>query len=360
MLTQLLNELKCDLQLPKCLQVVGYLRRMQAFSPAELKLKFLQTRDNWLKEILSNIPRSDPQYHLTKTIETTRVNLFNIVTQYKAVFDDDINQEINSNLMFNSWIHEKIEEFLKTLENDLSHSNSTILDINSVLGQCMYFGLSFSRIGFDFRGLMAPIFLKVIVKNVNGNLIKVTRQFEMDMENYTLINKETPTMRRSQAKYEDEEEENKDPEFNNSPPESLLDYQPLALYCNGLLGIFNELRICSPIAMVNTFAMSLETSLEAVCKSILRFYKDEQQAFGVKEKENFIKFLSTFAYELIPYVQHCINLLFPPEKVSNYLGINLLSLQKEGLTSLKPQQILEPINHLLPDRSEFINYTTKI
>lgn len=338
---------------------------MQAFSAAELKLKFLQTRDNWLKEILSAIPRNDPQFHLTKTIEITRVNLFNIVTQYKAVFDDDVSQEINSkfirtDLMFNSYIHDKIEEFLKTLENDLSHSNCTILDINSVLGQCMYFGLSFSRIGFDFRGLMAKIFLKVVIKNVCSNLNKVTRQFEMDMENFTLINKETSIMRRTQSKYDSEEDQEESSEINNSPPESLLDFYPLAMYCNGLLGIFNDLRICAPIAMVNSFVNSLETSLEAVCKSILKFYKDEQQAFGVKEKENFIKFVSCFAYELIPYVQHCITLLFPPDKVSLYLGINLLTLQKEGLTTLRPVKILGNINHLLPDRSDLISYSSKV
>lgn len=59
MLKQLLAQLHTDLQLPKCLQVVGYLRRMQAFTTPELKLKFLQARDTWLKECLSQIPADD-------------------------------------------------------------------------------------------------------------------------------------------------------------------------------------------------------------------------------------------------------------------------------------------------------------
>lgn len=59
MLVQLLSQLRTDLQLPKCLQVVGYLRRMQAFTTAELKLKFLQIRTGWFKELLAKIPQDD-------------------------------------------------------------------------------------------------------------------------------------------------------------------------------------------------------------------------------------------------------------------------------------------------------------
>lgn len=59
MLVQLLSQLRTELQLPKCLQVVGYLRRMQAFTTPELKLKFLQIRTSWFKELLGKIPQDD-------------------------------------------------------------------------------------------------------------------------------------------------------------------------------------------------------------------------------------------------------------------------------------------------------------
>lgn len=59
MLVQLVAQLRMDLQLPKCLQIVGYLRRMQAFGNKELKLKFLQARDAWLTSCLDAIPTKD-------------------------------------------------------------------------------------------------------------------------------------------------------------------------------------------------------------------------------------------------------------------------------------------------------------
>lgn len=274
--------------------------------------------------------------HLTKTIEVTRVNLFNIVTQYKALFDDDFSKDTNfkMNLIFDSWLHEKIEDFLKMLENDLALCNNSLMDISSILGQCMYFGVSFSRIGVDFRAQVAPIFLKTITKYLNMTVIKATKQFEIDMENFTLINKDVSAYRRhiSEEKYENE----------NSPPESLLDFNPLAVYCNALLNIFNELRVCSPIAIVQPFVLALEISLENVAKSILSFYRSEQQAFGMKEKENFLKMCSCFSFEFIPYIQHCVSLVFSAS--SNKLVNNI-----EKITTMRSQKILEPIGHLLPD-----------
>lgn len=209
----------------------------------------------------------------------------------------------------------------------------------------MYFGVSFSRIGMDFRAQIAPIFLKAISKYLNMAVIKATKQFEMDMENFTLINKDVITFKRH-VKSDDSSEPSD--ERANSPPESLLDFRPLAIYCNALLNIFNELRVCSPIAVVQPFVLALEVSLENVAKSILNFYRNEQQAFGMKEKENFLKMCSCFSFDLLPYIQMCVNVVFPP---NNKLVHNI-----DSLTTMRNGKILEPIEHLLPDQFT----TTKI
>lgn len=274
-------------------------------------------------------------------VEVTRVNLFNIFTQYKALFDDDYGRDTNSkeNLVFNSWLHEKIDDFLRMLENDLTHINSSLIDISSILGQCMYFGVSFSRIGLDFRAQLAPIFIRAITKYLNMSVIKTTRQFESDMEHFTLINKDVSTYKRP-IKSDEQVDEGK----SNAPPESLLDFRPLAVYCNGILNIFNELRVCSPVAVVHTFIVALEVSLENVAKSILNFYRSEQQAFGMKEKENFLKLCASFSFDLLPYIQHCLVVVFPPNNKS--------AQNVETLTTLRSEKILESIEHLLPSSTK--------
>lgn len=56
MLHQLLSQLRQDLTLPKCLQIVSHLRRMEVFNETELRIKFLQTRSAWLQGCLKSIP----------------------------------------------------------------------------------------------------------------------------------------------------------------------------------------------------------------------------------------------------------------------------------------------------------------
>lgn len=283
-----------------------------------------------------------------KTIELSRVNLFNIITQYKATFADDdnlldSNDTNESGNLFHAWINTKINNFLKTLEADLNRAEVTSFE--NILGQCMYFGLSFSRVGADFRTLLVPIFVKVIAKNFTSRISKVTDQFELEMDNYTFINKMSINVLSAIGKA--------DP-HSLSPPETLLNFQPLALYCNGILSALNEFRDCAPITLVNEVTIRLEQSLKVVANNISKFYRQEQQALGAKERDNFVKFCCAFAYDLTPYIQRCIHDVFPIALLTSHLSINAIALQKSGISYLNKKKILEPLEYLLPDKVETI------
>jgi hypothetical protein len=60
------------------------------FANRNCRLRFLQARDAWLTGVLASIvDGADPHQHISKTMDTTRVHLFDIVTQYRALFSDD-------------------------------------------------------------------------------------------------------------------------------------------------------------------------------------------------------------------------------------------------------------------------------
>ncbi|XP_076644361.1 conserved oligomeric Golgi complex subunit 8 [Halictus rubicundus] len=340
MVGQVVGSLRGDLPLPRCLQLVGLLRSMDAFTEPELRIKFLQARDSWLQSLLNAIPKDDPNLHITKTIELSRIHLFNIITQYRAMFNDDElimpgrDPTVNECAIFYHWLEEKISQFLTTLEQDLPGVTS----IDSILGQCTYFGLSFGRVGVDFTGRMSDIFVRVIGEKFESSIRKTTKKFEKDMESFTLINK----IQRTNIKV------NTTTVKSENPPEQLVEFYPLAEYCNGLISAFNEIRLCPPVALSVFCTNILQESLYLVAKAILMFYKQEQQAFAAAERENMLKFIECLSEQLIPYVQYCIHVIFPPNQIAIHLGISQNLLRTEGITYLNRVNILDPLAPLLP------------
>ena len=55
---QLLQLLRSDVQLAVCLRVVGYLRRLDSYGEVELRSTFLECRDRWLQDTISDIPEA--------------------------------------------------------------------------------------------------------------------------------------------------------------------------------------------------------------------------------------------------------------------------------------------------------------
>uniref|UniRef100_A0A8C9QQR6 Conserved oligomeric Golgi complex subunit 8 n=1 Tax=Spermophilus dauricus TaxID=99837 RepID=A0A8C9QQR6_SPEDA len=324
MLSQLIQQLRTNIQLPACLRVIGYLRRMDIFTEAELRVKFLQARDAWLRSILTTIPNDDPYFHITKTIEACRVHLFDIITQYRAIFSDEDpllptamgEHTVNEGAIFHGWVLQKVSQFLQVLETDLYRGIGGRLD--SLLGQCMYFGLSFSRVGADFRGQLAPVFQRVAIYTFQKAIQEAVEKFQDEMNSYTLIS--APAFLSSSNIPV--------PEFaavpatqpgTLQPPMVLLDFPPLACFLNNILVAFNDLRLCCPVALAQDVTGTLEDALVKVTKIILAFHRAEEAAFSSGEQELFVQFCTVFLEDLVPYLNRCLQVLFPPAQLRKIL-----------------------------------------
>lgn len=205
----------------------------------------------------------------------------------------------------------------------------------------MYFGLSFSRVGCDFRPLLIPIFTKRVSANFQHSVQCATKKFGNNIESYTLINK-NHTGIPWKTTIEDE----------NQPPESLLEFYPLAEYLNNVLSAFNDLKLCAPLAVVKNIVDALQESLLIVAKAIVVFYGQEQQAFTATSKDAFTRLCICFADDLVPFLQKCIHVIFPPNVIAAHVGVSVQSLQKERISFLDRDFVVEPIKHLLPVRIE--------
>ena len=132
-------------------------------------------------------------------VEIYRVNLFDLVTSYRAIFADHEfidyhHSKINSNLtvseppdfndslLLTSWLGYKIGQFLNELETSLNRcieeENSSQFQIESLIDPCFYFGLSMSRVGADFRPLLVPIFEKIFLKRFQKSINRSIQIFE--------------------------------------------------------------------------------------------------------------------------------------------------------------------------------------
>ncbi|XP_077524937.1 conserved oligomeric Golgi complex subunit 8 isoform X1 [Amblyomma americanum] len=352
MLSQLVGQLRSNIQLPACLKVIGYLRRMDVYSEAELRVRFLQARGSWFDSVLNNIPTKDAYTHLTRVVEACRVHLFDIVTQYRAIFSDDDplaglgsrDPDTLDAAIFYSWITSQVTRFLEIVERDLSSELSGRLD--SVLSQCMYFGLSFSRVGADFRPLLARKFQAAAATRFRSAVSRATDRFGEMMHSFTLTT--LPSMAPAAMLMS-----TLTTQENVQPPFSLLEFEPLSQYCNAILSAFNELRLCACLSLVRETTLVLDGSLRAAVATIVDYHTAEEPTLTEKEVETFSRFCGAFANELVPFLNTCLSLLFPAAEIGKVLGVPAAYVIKlENMGHLKCEDIVQPMKHLVSDFEE--------
>ena len=174
LISELVRVLGSDVQLPRLLRVVGYLRRLCCFSNEELCERFLYARASFMHNQLraAVVSTSSTYALLSKRTDVQRVAMFDVITQFRAIFGDDI-----SNGLLYSWVLVEIRAYITLLEEMIpkltdGSSLANVLDVS------MFFGQSLGRLGADFRLLLVPVFENASVELFARGLKEGLRQFE--------------------------------------------------------------------------------------------------------------------------------------------------------------------------------------
>lgn len=195
----------------------------------------------------------------------------------------------------------------------------------------MYLCLSFGRVGADLRCVLTPLFRNIVISQFSTELEKVDINFEQQMKTYKVANIKNVVRPLSEN-------------MQSGPPEILLDYYPLAEYCNGLLNVLNLIRVTAPMNIIKDVYNRFRKSLEKTVQILIAFYHREQQAFTDIERQNYISFCNCFAEDLIPYISKCLSITFQPTQVAETLGVTLTVLQESKILHIDQAELSQPLS----------------
>ena len=226
-------------------------------------------------------------------IEANRSCLFETISQFRIISDSESEANTKSQLLFNNWVHMRLRQFIKSLEIILKEDQDNSNLLNHIFKQCMYFGTSFSRIGYDFRPLLIPSFFNLITFYFRCNL-----------------NENETSFRRNLRK-----------SFHKNPiilvenwPEGVFKCYPLAYYCNGVLNAFNELQKFFFDELIFQIKALVEQSLKNVWQLIQH----------CDDKEGFVE---CFSNEVVPFLQNCFRKIFSFDDVCKIFDLSSSNAQ---------------------------------
>lgn len=291
MILKLLVLLRNPVQLPMCLRVVGFLRRLGVFSEFRLRMLFLQCRGEWMRAGIESTTATSEQAHLVSLSDSTRAMVFEIITQYRAVFNDDVDDDddddltnairskdmmcgTHSSAILFDWTSSCVSDYLLRVESGIKDVRDGAA-LNTVLQQAMYCGQSLGRVGADFRAALPPIFEEAVLRIYNSHLNAALRQFEMMIEDNRWAPVGSSALRKDRrqsyagpaatSKLASEQassgQTDNDSNEQYDPPVSVLDSPPLAVFLNGILAALNELRLCAPVSLGTQLGKSLQETL---------------------------------------------------------------------------------------------------
>ncbi|MFS7981387.1 putative oligomeric Golgi complex subunit 8, cullin repeat-like-containing domain superfamily [Helianthus anomalus] len=321
LLSQLLQKLRSNIQLPECLRIIGYLRRIGVYSEYEMRLQFLRCRESWLSGILDDLEQRNAYEYLKGMVNCHRMHLFDVVNQYRAIFADDTSgseENYDGGLLF-SWAMHQISSHLKTLKIMLPKITEGG-SLSNILDQCMYCAMGLGWVGLDFRGLLPPLFEEAVLNLFSKNMTTAVENFQLVLDSHRWV--PLPAVGFSSNSFGEESHE------DVTPPPNLMEHPPLAVFINGVSAAMNELRPCAPISLKHILAQELVKGLQTVSDSLLRY--NTTRVLRENESVLFLSLCRAFIEVAYPHCATCFGRCYPGGSSLITVGNNLF----EGLTRL--------------------------
>ncbi|KDP34072.1 hypothetical protein JCGZ_07643 [Jatropha curcas] len=302
LLSQLLQKLRSNIQLPECLRIIGYLRRIGVFSEYEMRLQFLKCREAWLTGILEDLDQRNAYEYLKGMINCHRMHLFDVVNQYRAIFADDTSgseENYDGGLLF-SWAMHQITAHLKTLKIMLPKITEGG-SLSNILDQCMYCAMGLCWVGLDFRGLLPSLFEEAVLNLFSKNMSTAVENFQLVLDSHRWV--PLPAVGFSTSIVGEENQE------DVTPPSYLMEHPPLAVFVNGVSAAMNELRPCAPLSLKFVLAQELIKGLKAVSDSLLRY--NATRMLRENESGHFLSLCRSFIEVAYPHCATCFGRCYP-------------------------------------------------
>ena len=339
MLAQLLGKLRGAIQLPECLRVVGYLRRMRAFDETGLRRAFLACRERFVADRVEEIDDTDPHDHLRRLADAHRVHCFDVVMQYRSIFADERSQadagddpkptpssspyslssssaSADGGLLY-SWSAHRVDAYLRAVESTLPRVREGGA-LASALEHAKYTGASLARVGLDFRPLLEPAFADAARNIFERAMDDAVVDFERVAEQHRWAAMPSAAAAAAAAAGSGSGSAAKpgdppnDPpnDPSNAPPYVLLEHVPVAAFVNGALAAFNELRHCASSASATASARTTRDAIERAANALARLDRRGAVAEGDGRRAAFEGACEALMDVAAPYLAACLGAIF--------------------------------------------------
>ncbi|KAF3330279.1 conserved oligomeric Golgi complex subunit 8 [Carex littledalei] len=303
MVSQLLQKLRSNIQASHiCLRIVAHLRRIGVFAESELRLQFLRCREAWLSSSLEELDQRNVYDFLKEMVNCYRRNLFDVVTQYRAIFSNDksgSDENYDGGLLF-SWAMHQVKNHLSTLEEMLPKISDGV-SLSNTLDNCMYCAIGLGLVGLDFRALLPPIFESAVFNMFSKNMSTAIENFQVVLDSHRWVPMPSVGFANNGAI--------DDTRDDVTPPFVLMEHPPLAVFVNGVSAAMNELKPCAPLSLKQILAQEVVRGLQAVSNSLVT-YNDNHMLRG-NESTLFLALCHTFVEVVYPYCASCFGRCYP-------------------------------------------------